>query len=907
MSFSFQSMFQGSAGPSQQDGAAAIEDPSTMISAPPLNAVPPFGNSLFKVASGEAQAAAPLQQSPFSTSPSAGTGSPLTVGDVLPLLPPEIARAGALPPQQPVAISIQVLDEALRGGQAAIPIFEIYRVCPALFQTPISPQDPRMIPLPASKLPHLIAATQQGGGQMHAAQPISASPFTMTPSNGSMTSEPHAMQSATPSGMLLPPRRQGPPPPLADLQNREAAPQLSLPGQMPMMAPAFPTTPFAAANGGFSAPPAESPFAASPFAASAPTAPAPVQAASPFSAMPAAALTPFGTAPSAPAESPFGTLFGSKAIPTGQQAPDVSQARPPAPVTLSAQPSSSSPQTRLPLSGLLKGYTMAELGFDPMVVPGWISTTVPIQILQQLASMPTPVVELGVLIDGITDVGFRNVLNTAKRDFQLRLAPEELQNALSAGAPPTLPNLASLGIPAAQTQAPAQSPFASPAGVMRVEAAPPQANFAASPFASATPPESGHVPGLNSPFLAPASALQQAAQPTPFSAQASAFSTAQPAIAATPFQTNAPAAPPSSPFGMPAAALQPPLPKAQDPFAAPVQPFASFQQPAPQQYQQPTPTFQAPDLQPAYAAQPVFTPPAFISPQPAPAEAAPTFFAQPSPMAETTVLPPEQPQEQPAARSAFSFIPPAPESNEGFSSDQLFGKQPANEPSWSAAAAAAASAPYESERPTERSRPAPVIDLPATPSSFFDPQPEYFPEPAPSFAATHQDEPTPRPKSISAASIKSPRPAAPRSAAPSPSLGVHMHDTDPDQILLRALLDTDTELTPQRVVEMACGLPGIAACVCIQGDQAISHVGAHKPQAREFQRQATDLAQHLRTLAPLIGIEGAETFTMNSGDRLMTFCFPEGAILGVLHDAEPTLGLRDKITLIARELSRMIA
>jgi hypothetical protein len=133
-----------------------------------------------------------------------------------------------------------------------------------------------------------------------------------------------------------------------------------------------------------------------------------------------------------------------------------------------------------------------------------------------------------------------------------------------------------------------------------------------------------------------------------------------------------------------------------------------------------------------------------------------------------------------------------------------------------------------------------------------------------------------------------------------------MHDTDPDQILLRALLDTDSELTPQKVVEMACGLPGIAACVCIQGTQSISHIGAHKPQAREFQKQATDLAQHLRTLAPLIGIEGAETFTMNSGDRLMTFCFPEGSILGVLHDAEPTLGLRDKITLIARELSRMI-
>lgn len=137
-------------------------------------------------------------------------------------------------------------------------------------------------------------------------------------------------------------------------------------------------------------------------------------------------------------------------------------------------------------------------------------------------------------------------------------------------------------------------------------------------------------------------------------------------------------------------------------------------------------------------------------------------------------------------------------------------------------------------------------------------------------------------------------------------MGIQPHATNPDQILLRALLGTDDDLPPQRVVEMVCTLPGIAACVCLHGDRAISHAGAHKPQAREFQKQATDLAHHLRTLAPLIGIENAETFTLTSGDRLMTFCFPEGAILGVLHDAEPSLGLRDKITLIARELSRML-
>jgi hypothetical protein len=137
-------------------------------------------------------------------------------------------------------------------------------------------------------------------------------------------------------------------------------------------------------------------------------------------------------------------------------------------------------------------------------------------------------------------------------------------------------------------------------------------------------------------------------------------------------------------------------------------------------------------------------------------------------------------------------------------------------------------------------------------------------------------------------------------------VGIHAHDADPGQIMLRALLDTDVGLDAQKVVELVCRLPGIAACVCIHQGRVVSHIGAHKPQAREFQKQATQLASHLRTLAPLIGIEGAETFTMNSGDRLMTFCFPDDAVFGVLHDAEPTLGLRDKITLIAREMAKLL-
>ena len=46
--------------------------------------------------------------------------------------------------------------------------------------------------------------------------------------------------------------------------------------------------------------------------------------------------------------------------------------------------------------------------------------------------------------------------------------------------------------------------------------------------------------------------------------------------------------------------------------------------------------------------------------------------------------------------------------------------------------------------------------------------------------------------------------------------------------------------------------------------------------------------------------------TLNAGGRLLTFCFPGTTTVAVLHEHEPSTGLRDKITLIARELARML-
>lgn len=137
-------------------------------------------------------------------------------------------------------------------------------------------------------------------------------------------------------------------------------------------------------------------------------------------------------------------------------------------------------------------------------------------------------------------------------------------------------------------------------------------------------------------------------------------------------------------------------------------------------------------------------------------------------------------------------------------------------------------------------------------------------------------------------------------------LGLSPLDTQTDQLLLRALLGTEEKLAAPRVVELLALQPGLSACVCLHGSHVLSHADISKEDAVEFQRQAPDIARQLRGLAPLIGIEGAETFTLNAGGRLLTFCFPGESIIGVLHDDEPSTGMRDKITLIARELARML-
>ncbi len=473
-------------------------------------------------------------------------------------------------------------------------------------------------------------------------------------------------------------------------------------------------------------------------------------------------------------------------------------------------------------------------------------TSLPAAALQQQAASGEVVMELGALIDGIIDVGFRNTLSSARRDLQIRLPQNEVFHALTQSAP------AVAGTSAPQSAIPQAS-----GGAFVIQPNAPQGEF-------------GRVDSASVAEAAPLS-------PVP-PAQAAA-----PAAYAQPAQfSSGPGSGPMTPFA-------PKMGAALNPFAGP------------------------PSAPPA-AQTPLFSPTAAESP----------------------------------ARTTFPFAPEASpkESSQGLAGMfKPFGAAPAN--------ASVGSAPAHAVTPTKPFDPfasagstqgngskapgfssaqllgqnaseAPVVPSPFGGSPAPKPTGKLFAEPAPvepQAPAWKVENPEPPPSSqglfaSKPASAEVPNPAKPKPpvetgggkmpAVKHSFLGLAPLDTQTDQLLLRALLGTEENLTAPRVVELLAAQAGLSACVCLHGTHVLSHAEGTSTDAQEFQRQAPDIARQLRGLAPLIGIDGAETFTLNAGGRLLTFCFPDDTTVAVLHKDEPSTGLRDKITLISRELARLL-
>lgn len=825
----------------------------------PQTKPPAFGGLLFRTLGNDEETNQPLafgeEASPFSPAPNAGE-VPLTVADVLPQLPPDLARATSVPQDQPVQISPSILNQALSSGQLTIPLFEVYRVCPGIFQAPVSPDDTRTVRLPASKLSSLVtlAAATPAPSQVPAspftAQSLPpqspAAPFVASPFDGLLNGAntppqaPGAVAAeARPGATTLPPRRDPAQPPA-----------MSIPPATLFQAVPPPATQ-----------PAQSPFGTLETSAppvSAPPSPFPTQPVSPF-----AVVAPAPTEPPARAATPL-SLFAA-----------VESPEPPAilPYTAFAEAPPANPPTQsLALAGpatasvatLLKGQHPDELGFDPAMIPSWITTQFHGGIVADLQTMEQPTIELGAIVDGITDIGFRNVLHSAQRNHLVPVSIDSLtpiQSPTLGTESPQLSTVTPVALPRGEPPvagvqttgsfaAPPPAPPEPQAHSLRVEPGNPFAQVPDAPPA-APPPQPVQEP-------APPSAASSFIQPI-----SSGLEQFTAAIAA--FQPAAPTPPPVD-TGVPPVKQDPPaqtpftgFPQAMDPFAPADEPslattadrtgFSSFDLMGGAPSHEPS----APGLFPEGS-----EPPAFIKAE--------------VPEIPLTV---EKTEVQGGTQSpgigapGWSFlpqeIPPA-------QAPQTFEAEPAA---------------VIAKEPLIARKPEPVVSA-AAPELFTPPtQPS---SPASMFSATV--------------------PATPRqpAAATKPSMGLSAVSSGAEeQLMLRALLGTDEELTIARVMELTVGLPGITACALIKGEQVLAGESTKGSDARAFRTQAAEVARSLRTLAPLIGIADAETFTLNTESRLITLCFPGTVTLAILHDREPSLGLRDKLTLIARQLEHMVA
>lgn len=616
----------------------------------------------------------------------------------------------------------------------------------------------------------------------------------------------------------------------------------------------------------------------------------------------------------------------------------------PASAPAAAMGGGASGTAKLGFAASLHGFSTDDLGFNPAMVPAWINTQVSAHTLKEQLASGTVVLELGTLIDGIVDVGFRNTLSSAKRNLQIKLPQNEVFHALTASASGPAAAAApgggaAFGSPQAVQPASAFNAFViqpgSPAGqVSRVEPASalpsqpeqqPQPQSAPSAFATMRPSgplAAATAPGsaFGSPPAAEANPFARAAEPQPTPAPAAApspflnFSAppapaqpapaatsslfaslaaapppapAQPAPATSPFMSAAPAAAPAT-FTFPSAPTT-----TSGPASAPLQPLAGAFQPFGNA---------APSASPTGALRPPTKPfdPFASSSSPTGALRSPTGALRSPTASPDSGFNSAQLLGQPSLASslpAFS-TPPVLDSKHG---ENPFAPTTPAKPAFNPPVLDSPPPARESSRPLLRG----VFDPPSaapTPvpavSLFSDPAPQRFAQPA-SQPLSQSFTPRGEERSTTGSLAK-------LSNAKHSFLGLAPLDTQTDQLLLRALLGTEENLTATRVVELLATQPGLSACVCLHGSQVLSHADKSKPDAVEFQRQAPDIARQLRGLAPLIGIEGAETFTLNAGGRLLTFCFPGSTTVGVLHDSEPSNGLRDKITLIARELTRML-
>jgi len=619
MAFSIRSFFgkdkspENTAGANGMMGKGANASPAghpNGSSPAPLQQNPFATNMIFKTANAAEVPGQPVG-SPFSPAPSGAPG--LTVSDILSQLPPDVARNGNLPPSTPLILPDEVIDRAVRTGQGSLSLFEIYRVCPALFQTPISPHDPRQVSLPPHKIAQLLPGMKPGA-------PSQPSPDTSAPASPFSFTQPSIPQNPAPQPSQ-PPMGTGGGSPFSFAPPTEAP--APAPAEPPAAIPQPPVSPFSAAAsitaaGPFSqsaspfAPAGGNPFASPPPPAEAPPAGQPFNpGANPFFPSPpptstgnpfASSSSPFSAAPPEPSqpeasashspfmpkppESPFGTAQPASSPATSPfsfgKPPEspFAAAQPGPPPTVNPFEGAASPP---PASPMASPFAAEQPGSPPMGSPFAPAPQPASPVASPFAAVPPvpqPPASLFPVIP-ISDPAPTPAPANSPGASPFAAVPVELP----AGGPPASPF--SFGVP---TPPPLQEPAPQSAPVSPfAEASPPPSPAAPNPFA--------RIQALGKPPEAPPAEVPSSLPPSPFGGHPFAQSFEKPSF--------------PSASSEPEGSREPiTLPPHRSPFE-PRSPFESAEAtsfPAPKLSEVPA----APSFEPAPAA--AFTPPAPVIP-----------------------------------------------------------------------------------------------------------------------------------------------------------------------------------------------------------------------------------------------------------------------------------------------------
>ena len=158
--------------------------------------------------------------------------------------------------------------------------------------------------------------------------------------------------------------------------------------------------------------------------------------------------------------------------------------------------------------------------------------------------------------------------------------------------------------------------------------------------------------------------------------------------------------------------------------------------------------------------------------------------------------------------------------------------------------------------------------------------------------------PAPRPAPVA---VAAPAPAAPAA----PPIEFNFGETpDMVRVTLRALFDSENDLTLHEIVERLAKLPGLRSAIAITGGGLISsgHDSGHE-EVVQFRNSAAKSHEYLAGLAESMGYGGSGSFTLRAGSSVRTFFIENGNCLAVLH-ANSTFapGVREKLIITSRLL-----